>query len=213
MESWTERGMRTGRLVFQATPADARVAFEAWYESLAISHDGKAGMVRPDTDGLVGGRWQGTLAPHGEVVLESRPFMPPEVLVVSDLSDALLDFFPPLATSGLRRGGRWTDSLGLTVERLPDSAASGVTLERYRWRIASEGGSQPLAHDTTARLRQRIRDEGVVVWSRNDGPLTWQREIVVDALVGAVRGPASPVQSRVTQAVTVRRLASRPGCA
>jgi hypothetical protein len=212
MESWTERGTRAGRLVVSAVPGESGLRFEAWYDSLEISQDGLNGMVRPDTDGLIGGRWQGTLAPHGEATLEVRPFIPPELLAVSDLSDALLDFFPPLATSPLRAGGRWTDSLGLTIERLRDSVASGETLERYRWRIASEGGPEPIAADTVARLRQRIRVEGDLTWSRSGGPLAWQREIVVDAQVSAARGPRSPIQSRVTQTITVRRLTSRPRC-
>lgn len=212
MESWTERGTRSGRIVVSSTTRDGRLFFEAWYDSLQISYDGRSGMVRPDTDGLIGGRWHGSLAPHGEAALESRPFMPPEVRAVSDLSDLMLDFFPPLPTSPLQIGGRWTDSLGLTVERLRDSAASGETLERYRWRIASEGGPEPMSSDSTVRFRQRIRDDGVLSWSRSRGPIAWEREITVDAQVGAVRGPKSPLQTRVTQTISVRRLNSPARC-
>ena len=210
MEAWTERGNRLGRLIFSVQPGDGPMPFEAWYDSLEISHDGRSGLVRPDTDGLIGGRWRGTIAPHGEVVLEDRPFMPPELLAVSDLSDALLDFLPPLPVAALRTGGRWTDSLGLVVERLKDSAANDGTVERYRWRISTEGGTQPL--DSTARLRQTIRDEGVLAWSRQRGPLTWHREIEVEARIDATRGPRSPVQSRVTQEVSVRRLDESRHC-
>jgi hypothetical protein len=206
MEAWNERGNRTGRLLLMALPGDGPMRFEAWYDSLAISHDGRSGLVHPDTDGLIGGRWRGTISPHGEVVLEDRPFMPPELMAVSDLSDVMLDFLPPLPVVALRSGGKWTDSLGLEVERVKDSAASGETVERYRWRISSGGGALPIGDDSTARLRQTIRDQGVVAWSRQRGPLSWRREIVVEARVDATRGPRSPVQSRVTQVVSVRRI-------
>jgi hypothetical protein len=212
MEAWTERGNRIGRLLFHAEPGDGPMRFEAWYDSLEVSHDGRSGLVRPDTDGLIGGRWRGSLAPHGEVILEDRPFMPPELLAVSDLSDALLDFLPPLPVVAMPIGSTWTDSLGLEVARVKDSVASGETMERYRWRINSEGGTVPLGSDSTARLRQTIRDEGVVAWSRQRGPLTWRREIVVEARIDATRGPRSPVQSRVTQVVAVRRLADSRHC-
>ena len=206
MESWEERGNRVGRVVVAADPPEAPIRFEAWYDSLEITHDGRDGPLRPDTDGLIGGRWRGRMAAHGEVSLEERPFIPPELRAVSDLSDAMLDFFPPLPTVALPPRGRWSDSLGLEVERLSDSAASGETVQRYRWQIRGAGGPLPLDGDTTVRLRQEIRDEGVLAWSSTRGPLGWRREIVVEAQLGAARGPRSPVQSRVTQSVTVRRV-------
>lgn len=212
MESWKESGQRTGRLIVTTTPNDRGIGFEAWYDSLVISYDGREGPVRPDTDGLIGGRWRGIMAPHGEALLEERPFMPPEVHSVSDLSDALLDFFPPLPTAALRPGSTWTDSLGLEIERLRDSAASGETVERYRWRISTEAGPEQIGGDSTARLRQSIKDAGVLSWSRARGPLGWRREIVVEAQVGAVRGPRSPVQSRVTQEISVRRVPHTGNC-
>ncbi len=203
MEGWQERGIRTGVLVVQALPGAASFDFEAWYDSLAVSWHGRDDLVHPDTDGLVGGRWRGRIAPHGEVVLAERPFMPPELRAVSDLSDALLDFFPPLPTTAVAPGERWTDSLGLTIERLSDSAASDETLERYRWRIQTQGN--PAVPDTTVRLRQTVDDEGLLAWSRRRGPIAWRREVTVEARLDPARGPRSPVQSRVTQEILVRR--------
>lgn len=210
MEGWQERGIRTGILVVHALPGAARFDFEAWYDSLAVSWHGRDDLIHPDTDGLVGGRWRGSIAPHGEVVLAERPFIPPELRAVSDLSDALLDFFPPLPTTALSPGGRWTDSLGLEIERLGDSAASDETLERYRWRIRTEGS--PAAPDTTVRLRQDIHDEGLVAWSRRRGPIIWRREITVQARIDPARGPRSPVQSRVTQEIFVQRSTGSHRC-
>jgi hypothetical protein len=212
MESWQEQGRREGRMLVNASQADDRLSFEAWYDSLSVLHDGRHGRLRPDTDGLVGGRWRGFMAPHGAVELTERPFIPPELISVSDLSDQLLDFFPPLPTQALAIRDRWTDSLGLEIERLPDSSAADRTLERYRWIIRSEGGSMPFGGDTLVRLRQNIRDEGVVAWSRSSGPLTWHREIVVDAAVASTRSQQSPVQSRVSQSITVRRATVAPAC-
>ena len=117
MEGWQERGLRHGVLQVRATPGARALSFEAWYDSLTVDYSRPDAKVTPDTDGLIGGRWLGTMLPHGEVALTDRPFMPPELAQVSDLSDQMLDFFPPLATAALAPGGHWTDSLGLEVDR------------------------------------------------------------------------------------------------
>ena len=138
--------------------------------------------------------------------------MPPELGQVSDLSDQMLDFFPPLATVALASGAGWTDSLGLEVQRLRDSSAGGDRVLRFRWRITSQGGAAPAVVDSSVRLRQEIEDEGTLAWSETRGPLSWRREIVVTTRVGAGRRGGTPSEGRVTQLVTVRRITNPAGC-
>jgi len=211
LESWQERGMRRGLLQVRSAAGSPGFAFEAWYDSLAVEYSGPVGTVTPDTDGLIGGRWRGTLLPYGEASLGDRPFIPPDLMHVSDLSDQMLDFFPPLATIALAPGGRWTDSLGLVVERLRDSAAGPERFQRFRWRITSQSGT-PAAVDSAVRLRQEIEDEGTLAWSGSRGPVSWRREIAVSARVGASRRGGTPTEGRVKQLVTVRRVTNPADC-
>ncbi len=212
LEGWQERGNRAGTLQVRAAAAARGLTFAAWYDSLVVEYTGPGGKLTPDTDGLVGGRWTGVMLPHGEVALTDRPFMPPELAQVSDLSDQMLDFFPPLATVALAPGGHWTDSLGLEVERLRDSAAGGERLLRFKWRITSMGGAGPAAVDTSVRLRQEIEDEGTLAWSIARGPVSWRREITVDTRLGAGRRGGTPAEGRVTQRVSVRRVTDPADC-
>ena len=206
---YQERGQRTGVLVVRVT-ADAPLRFTAWYDSLAVWYDATEGRVVPDTDGLIGGRWEGTLSPTGSVSLTSRPFMPPDLRSVSDLSDALLDFFPPLAPVAIAPGRAWTDSLGLTITRLADSLARPGPAQRYQWRIDSRS-DPPLAADSTARLRQRATDEGVLVWALAVGPLSWDRTVTIDTEVSGP-GVRLPYRGRVTQHIEVIRITDHPAC-
>ena len=206
---YEERGQRTGLLVVRATPATL-LGFTAWYDSLVVWYDATEGRLVPDTDGLVGGRWEGTISPTGDVALASRPFMPPELRAISDLSDALLDFFPPLAPVTLVPGQTWTDSLGLTITRLADSLALPAPVQRYQWRIDSRG-EPPLAADSTARLRQRATDEGVLVWDAGTGPLTWRRTVTIDTDVSGP-GVRLPYRGKVTQRIEVIRITGHPAC-
>jgi hypothetical protein len=144
--------------------------------------------------------------------MADRPFMPPDLAEVSDLSDEMLDFFPQLATIALAIGRQWTDSLGLEVERLRDSAAGGERLLRFRWRITDQGGGTPAVVDSSVRLRQDIEDDGILAWSLTRGPVGWRREIQVSTRVGAGRRGGIPSEGRVTQLVTVRRVTNPVGC-
>ena len=211
MEGWQEKGFRRGLLQVRATPHEEGLAFEAWFDSLTVEYTKPDGKVTPDTDGLIGGRWNGLMRRHGETALTARPFMPPELAQVSDLSDEMADFFPPLATTALARGGEWSDSLGLEIERLRDSTAGGERLLRFRWRMTSHDGASGVV-DTTVRLRQDIEDDGVLVWSVARGPVAWRREIQVSTRVGASRRGGTPSEGRITQRVTVRRITNPGGC-
>lgn len=204
---WEETGTRAGVLVVRAQAVGVQLAFEAWYDSLTIVAETRTGRVVPDTDGLVGGRWQGILTPSGAVALRTRPFVPEEVRTVSDLAETLLDFFPPLPTAAIPPNASWTDSLGLTVRRLSDSAAAA----RYRWTIRSRS-APVLEADTTVRLRQQADEEGQVAWDAVQGAASWVRDVTVETQV--MQGPRGgrAYRGRVAQQIAVRRLRDHPAC-
>lgn len=206
-----ETGRRSGILVVRARAEGPGLRFEAWYDSLYVRYDAREGRLVPDTDGLIGGRWEGTMTADGTVELFTRPFVPPDLRSVSDLSDVLLDFFPPLPTAALAAGARWTDSLGLTVERLRDSTAGGRAFGLYRWRIRS-GGAPPAAEDSTVRIRQNAEDEGRVVWSAGDGAVAWNREVTIDTQFSVPKRRGQPYRGKVTQRIVVTRLTNHPAC-
>lgn len=203
---WEESGVRDGVLVVRARAAGPALEIEAWYDSLAVTQDARSGRVSPDTDGLVGGRWQGLLTPGGAVELRARPFVPDDLRAVADLADALLDFFPPLPTAAIAAGETWTDSLGLAIRRLADSAGAA----RYRWSIRSRS-APAFAADTSVRLRQEAEDDGQVAWDASEGPLAWDRDVTVETRVVQSRWSGSH-RGRVEQAIRVRRLRDHPAC-
>ena len=99
---------------------------EAWYDSLASDAREPRRNLTPDTDGLLGGRYRGTLTAPAATRRQARPFVPDEVAEVAELGGALEDLLPAAAAGGAPAvGRRWTDSAGLELRRLADSAAGG----------------------------------------------------------------------------------------
>jgi hypothetical protein len=116
---------RTGVWEFRAQPGkNGALAIEGWLDSLTIWRRSDGTDTRPDTDGLIGGRYRGDLSPRGSYLPRVRPFIPDEVAEIAGMATALDDFFPPLAGRQLRPGESWTDSDGVSLRRLPDSALS-----------------------------------------------------------------------------------------
>ncbi len=105
------------------------VAFDAWYDSLALARGSPAGELRPDTDGLLGGRYRGLLGPDGGYTAQARPFVPDEVAEVADLGAALDDLLPPLAPVALAPGQTWRGP-STVIRRLADTAGAGGPLRR-----------------------------------------------------------------------------------
>ena len=199
-----ESGGRTGRLRIRATGAAAGIRVEVWYDSLDVWRDTPTLRLSPDTDGLVGGRWRGWLSPEGRVDLETRPFMPPEILEVTDLSELPSDFFPPLAPASLQVGEEWTDSAGLRIERLPDSSAARHGLGRFRWHRTAITTS-----DDPVRITQHTDDQGLMVWAFDRGPVEWNRTVSVDSDVRRGLPDGDPLRGQVDQLIVVRRLPDR----
>jgi hypothetical protein len=197
---------RSGVWQFRAKPAVDEVALEGWLDSLGLWRRSKETTIRPDTDGLLGGRYRGTLTGDGTYVSHARPFVPDEVAEVAGMGTALDDFFPPLPRRPLRPGQAWSDSSSLTLRRMADSGMSGVPLYRFELQARREARNAPLPGDTAPlRLRQISQERGTFVWHPTLGLLRRDREIVVETEVPTGRSIRQPVRSKIEQRITVIR--------
>ncbi|MDP9143932.1 MAG: hypothetical protein M3N43_04420, partial [Actinomycetota bacterium] len=166
---------RDARLEVRVTADGDTLRLEAWFDSLAVFREGPEGRITPDADGLIGGRFRGTLTPDGHYRSIARPFVPDELAEVTDLGGALHDLLPLLPATALAIGGRW-DAGTLRIVRRPDSTSQGIRLERYRWsRVAAD--TTTAFHDDSLRYETRTRheEEGDLVWHPVHGPLVWHR--------------------------------------
>jgi hypothetical protein len=197
---------RRGVWQFRATPAVDGLSLEGWLDSLSLWRKSQETTIRPDTDGLLGGRYRGVLSGSGTYLSQTRPFVPDEVAEVAGMGTALDDFFPPLPPQLLRPGQAWSDSAGVTLRRMADSGMSGVPLYRFELEVRREATSNPIPRDTASlRLRQVSRESGTFVWHPLLGLLRRDRRIVVETSVPAGRSIRQPVRSRIEQRITVRR--------
>jgi hypothetical protein len=197
---------RTAVWQFRAAPAGGGVALEGWLDSLSLWRRSAETTIRPDTDGLIGGRYRGVLSPVGAYTSKVRPFVPDEVAEVSTMGTALDDFFPPLPPGRLKPGQSWSDSLGLTIRRLPDSALSGVLL--YRFALDSQGKTTSAeAHGDTVPLevRQNSQEHGSFVWHPTLGLVRRERRIVVETTVPPGKSVRQAVRLKVQQQILVER--------
>jgi hypothetical protein len=182
------------------------MTLEAWLDSLSLWRRSPETTVRPDTDGLLGGRYRGTLSPAGEYSGRVVPFIPDEVAEIAGMATALDDFFPLLPPHPLQPGQAWSDSAGLTVRRLADSALSGVPLFRFELHISRKSRRDRGAEDTLpVELRQSSEEQGSFVWHPTLGLVRRERQIVVETTVPAGPAVRQAIRSRVEQRVTVLR--------
>lgn len=197
---------RRGVWRFRAAPASDGLSLEGWLDTLSLWRKSPEATIRPDTDGLLGGRYRGTLTGSGTFVSQARPFIPDEVAEVAGMGTALDDFFPPLPTRPLRPGQAWTDSAGVTLRRIADSGMSGVPLYRFELEMRRETKSTPAPADTVSlRLRQVTSEHGTFVWHPTVGLVRRDRRIVVETSVPAGRTVRQSVRSRIDQRITVLR--------
>ncbi len=171
----TEQVGRDARLVFRSRSREGGLAVEAWFDSLHLWREGPEGRVTPDADPVIGGRYRGQLDPDGTLRIEVRPFVPDELLEVTDLREALADFLPRLPPVALAAGGVW-EAGGWRIVRRPDSAAGDARLQRYRWRrVAADTVEDGLTDSLRYRVRSAVEEEGDLVWHATLGPLVWHR--------------------------------------
>ncbi|HEU5303585.1 MAG TPA: hypothetical protein VFU40_02980 [Gemmatimonadales bacterium] len=197
---------RRGLWQFRAAPSNAGIALEAWLDSLTVTRQSAEAVISPDTDGLLGGRYRGTLSTTGRYTGQVRPFIPDEVAEVAGMAAALDDFFPLLPPAQLRVGQTWSDAKGLTIRRLPDSSLSGLPLFRFELERRVETRVSGRLGDTLAVPRRQVSEEhGSFVWHPVLGLVRRDRRIVVLTSVPASRTVPQPVRSKVEQQISVTR--------
>jgi hypothetical protein len=197
---------RRGVWQFRAAPANGAIALEGWLDTLVLWRRSPETTIRPDTDGLIGGRYRGSLSRAGRYVRRVQPFVPDEVAEVAGMSTALDDFFPPLPPRALPTGQAWTDSSGVRIQRLPDSALSGVPLYRFSLEARRETRSAPVKPDTTPlQLHQVSVERGTFVWHPTLGLVRRERNIVVETTVPPGPTVRQPVRSRIEQRISLVR--------
>ncbi len=187
-----ETAGRDGLLVVQAVRSDTGIVLTAWYDSLTVWRQGPEGRMAPDAEGMLGGRWRGTLTAEGRYAGVQVPFIPDEVAEIADLRGVLGDFFPPLAPRVLK------------IASARDA--------RYGWSAKARTDTTGTVNDTLeVPMRRESVEEGTLTWDRRRGPVRWDRTITVTGSIDA-RGPIRRgIRSLVTQRIRVTRLANQ-GC-
>ena len=206
----TEQVSREARLRFRASGITDSLVVEAWFDSLVIWREGPEGRVTPDPDPVIGGRYRGVLASNGKMTVHTRPFVPDDLMEVSDVGEVMNDFLPRVPSVALVAGAVW-EAEGFRIVRRTDSAPAGVRLHRYRWsRVQADTAEQGLTDSLRYLIRSHLEEEGNLVWHPSLGPLVWHRQSTMSMEIpadGAVRRSA---RTRMTEESWVwRRLQSR----
>jgi len=192
---------RDGVLVVRASADSNGLQLEAWFDSLAVYREGPEGRDEPATDGIVGGRYRGTLDPTGDYLALTAPFVPAALRNVFDFARLPLHFFPPLPPVALRPGADWSDGAELTIWRLADSAGTSGAVQRYQWIRREEWDEGVAVGDSTMVVHRTEREDGRLAWLEGSGPAGWESSVVATLEVGGGAG-----QSEVRQEVRVQRL-------
>jgi hypothetical protein len=201
-----ERVAVAGLLIVHTRPGTRdTLRLEAWYDSLSVRRTSPEGTVEPDTDGMIGGRYRGTLTGSGRYIAEARPFIPEGVAEVADLSQALEELLPVLPPGALRQGERWRGA-GVEFLRLSDSVA-GDTLLRFRAQRTRTSDTVAATGDSGAiPAQQTSREEEAFVWHPGLGLLRLNRSVVVETDIPAGATVKRPVRSRVEQRISLERI-------
>lgn len=198
-----ESAGRDGVVLMQATARDSGsgLALTAWYDTLLVYREGPEGRTVPDAEGLLGGRWRGTLTPLGRYLGTESPFIPDEVAEIADLRGVMSDFLPPLVVDASRG----------TMRRIGDGTHGGVTVERYAWNVRWRADTSGTVNDTlVVPMRRDISETGTLSWDRSRGPVAWDRTISVTGRIDP-KGPIRRgMRSTVIQRVRVERIPDRP---
>jgi hypothetical protein len=204
-----DREQTAGRVAqwnFRAAPAGEGIALESWLDSLTLWRRSSETTVRPDTDGLLGGRYRGTLSSLGAYSGRVVPFIPDEIAEIAGMATVLDDFLPVLPPHPLQPGKVWSDSAGITIRRLQDSALSGLPLFRFELQVRRKSQRDRGADDTLpVELRQSSQERGSFVWHPTLGLLRRDRFLVVETTVPAGPAVRQAIRSRVEQRITVSR--------
>ena len=194
---------RSGELVLAGIPREDGVTLVSWYDRLAVWRMAAADSLAPDTDGVLGGHFRGTLSADGRYVASQRPFVPNAVRELSDVASALEDLLPPLPTRPLETGEAFRSGDSLTIQRLVDSTG----LQRYRVERETAGRVTPPAGDTlTPPFDRVVRDHGSFTWHADEGVRRYERRLEIEVMVPPGGAVKRAVRSEVAQRTTLVRL-------
>ena len=195
---------------FRASAAGDSIALEGWFDSLVVWRETGGERQSPNTDGLIGGRYQGWLGPFGGFRLASGPFIPDEIRPVADLSDAAADLFPLLPLSPISIGVTLADSGRPAITRLQDSIAQQGRIQRYRMTRSRKITTTRTMQDTlTVKVFEEETENGVWTWDPAAGLLGWSRRVVVDVTIPAQGPMRRAVHTRVDQQISLARAPGR----
>lgn len=152
--------------------------------------------VAHNTDAFTGGRWKLLLDSTGVWRVVARPFVPEVLREVSDLAEAMNDFFPTPPT--LSADSRLRTDDGVSWQRLTDSVGHA----RYRWQIDQTVDDEQLVADSVPmRVRETRREQGSAI-ADGRGWVAWQRRLNSESRT-TLRGLA--VLGVVEHRITVER--------
>jgi hypothetical protein len=212
----TQMGNRTrhevvgedGWLMVQARDTSGGLGLEAWFDSLAVWRDAEEGRLTPETDGVIGGRYRGLLSGDGRYTRWEVPFVPAEIAEIVDLEATMDDLLPALSPGRLGPGESWSDSSGLTITRLVDSASGSTILRRYRTVLHVPERRVGGADSSRIGSLQEEDQRGVFLWKPGMGLMRWERDIVIRMTVPPGGDIRQTVRARVEQHVILMRLVS-----
>jgi hypothetical protein len=169
-------------------------------DTLALSETSDNVPSTVDVDAVIGGRWLLTFDAHGTAATVDRPFVPQEILDVSDLGRAMDDFFPPTPPPGLAVNARVADLAHRTWRRLADSAGE----QRYSWTVPRHADSSYVTPDSVAiSVSTDLNETGVAAWHPTRGPVAWSRRLETTA---TTRFAGRTLRAVVDQRIIVRRV-------
>ncbi len=152
--------------------------------------------VSHNTDGFTGGRWKLLADSAGVWRVVTRPFVPEVLREVSDLAEAMNDFFPTPPT--LSADSRVRTANGTEWQRLTDSAG----IARYRWQAERTVDEDRFVADSVPmRVRETRREQGSGIADAR-GWVAWQRRLDSESRT-TLRGIA--VLGVVEHRITVER--------
>ena len=202
-----EQAGRDGLLEFTAAAADSAIALVGWFDSLSIWRLAGGERYAPDTDGLVGGRYHGSLTPLGRYTAEDTPFIPDPLEELAELGGAVGDLFPPLSGVDLAPGSSAHLAGGWTISRRTDSSTAAGPLQRYRLDGARQRKQTGVINDSTrVEAATDETEKGTVFWSAARGLIRWERRIQIDVNLPAQGMVHRAVRTAVEQHVVVERV-------
>ena len=200
---------QSGLLRLAARDTGDAIAIEAWFDSLVVWRDAEEGRILPETDGVIGGRYRGLLSPDGRYLRTRSPFVPADIAEVINLATTMDDLLPPLPRIPLEPGQQWTDSTGLVITRLADSASAGGPLRRYEAILLVAPRAIAAEDSGGVAVVQGEEHRGVFVWHEAEGVRRWDREIRIATEIPIGAGIRLPIRASVTQRIELTRVSGK----